>query len=151
MIVVESAWRIGCESNQMPLSKRVVERPRDVVGKTLGAQLLTQRMIQDFHCANLQPLPDLIGALDDRAQRALQELRCRLDVIADGLYFGVAHAAAPNDPGAEPLRMVGAKVQACPGHRHAGNLQPAAQLDKDLVDNRFVVGFPHQPIRHLHD
>src|ERR1043166_3019128 len=108
-------------------------------------------MMQDFHFATLQPLPDLIGALDDRAQRALQELRCRLDVIADCLYFRVAHSAAPNYPGAEPLRMMSSKVEACPGHRHAGNPQPAAQLDKDLVDRGFVVGSPHQPIRHLHD
>ena len=50
---VEAARRIGSESDQMALAQRVVERPGDIVRKPLGAQLLTQRMIQDLHFAAL--------------------------------------------------------------------------------------------------
>ena len=59
--------------------------------------------------------------------------------------FGLLHPLFPQDPGAEPLRMVDQDMKRRPLDRNAGPPEPDAELGEDVVDEALVARVVGQP------
>jgi len=123
----------------------MIDRPGDIFGIAVVAQFLVEGIIVALPQI-LQVLPHLVGAVMNLVDRAVEELRRGFHPVGKGVDLCLFHALDPQDAGSDPLRMVGAEMQAGAVHRYAGCQQPLAHLHQDIVDETLAAGLVDQPI-----
>ena len=124
----------------------MIDRPGDIVGQTLRFELLIEVVPGAVAAGLIEPLAGLGGAAVDIVERAVQILGTVFDAVVEGAELGLGHAALPQHAGAQPLRVVDAKMEGRPRHRNAVLDQPLAGLDQDVVEKALAAQLDHQPI-----
>src|SRR5262249_1348519 len=71
------------------------------------------------------------------------------DIVVYSRDLGFTLLVSPDDPGAEPLRMVDQKIERGPLEGNAGTLEPDAQLGEDIVDEALIARLVCQPVQDI--
>ena len=117
--------------------------------KPFGTKFIIKWIIRRFYFLALQPLPNLMCAVDNRAKGTVQELCRLLDLIGNSLHLSVSHSSSPNYTGAEPLWMMSLKMETTSSDRYRSEPELSTQRDKDGFNRGLIAGFRHEPIYNL--
>src|SRR5690348_11022353 len=85
----------------------------------------------------------------DLVDGAADIFRALADIVVDPRNLGFPRAVRPDDPRAQPLRVVDQEIHRRPLERNAGTLQPDTKLGEDVVDEAFVARAVGEPVHDL--
>src|SRR5271167_4456967 len=106
MRVVETTGPVGCKGHDMPLAERMVEWPRHVIGQALRPHLSIDGVLAAQRRIAFEILAHFSRTFMDFAGRTCDVFGSLPDIVVDPRNLGLAHPVSPDEPGAQPLRMV---------------------------------------------
>jgi hypothetical protein len=147
MCVVETFRPVSCEGHEMPLTERMVQRPRHIVGQAFRPHLVIDGMLAAERGIAFELLANLGGAVMDLVGGTIYVFGSLPDIVVDSLNLGLAHPVCPHHPGTKPLRVVDQNMQRRPLDGNARLLEPNAELSENIVDEALITRLVRQPVR----
>src|SRR6476620_2169344 len=149
MRVLETSGPVGCKSHDVPLSERMVKRPRHLVGQAFRPHLAIDGVLAAQRGIAFEILAHLGGTVMDFAGGTIDVFRSFPDVVVDSRKLGLAHSVGPHDPGPKPLRMVDQEMKRRPLDGNARSLEPDAQLSENIVNEALIACAVCQPVHNV--
>ncbi len=146
IIGAKSARPVARKGHRVPLAERMEQGPDDVLGQSLRAQFVIERVIRTRGRRVVKASAHLFRPLVEIAQGAAQILGGVLDAIGIGIELRLRQALSPQNPCTDPLRVVNSEMKGGAGDGHARLHQPVAHLHEDVVDEAFIARLDDEPV-----
>src|SRR6478672_110724 len=147
MRVLETSGPVGCKSHDVPLSERMVKRPRHIVGQAFRPHLVKDGVLAAQREIAFEILAHLGGTVMDFLGGTVDVFGSLPDIVVESRKLSLAHPVGPHDPGAKPLGMVDQEVERRPLDGNARSLEPDTQLSENIVNEALIAGVVCQPVQ----
>src|SRR6516225_2444060 len=146
MRVVETSGAISCKGHHVPLTERMIQRPRHIVCQTFGPHLVIEGVLTAQRRIPFEIFVHLGSTIINFACGTADVFRSPPDIVVDPRHLSLAHPVGPHDPGAKPLGMVDQEMKRRPLDGNARPLKTHTQFGENIVNEALVARVVCQPV-----
>src|ERR1700722_12123845 len=145
MGVIETPGPCCCKGHHVPLTKRMVQRPRHIVGQALRSHPIVDSVLTAQREITLEILAHLGGTTMDFVGGTIDVFGSPPDIVVNSRELGLVHPVGPHDPGAKPLGVIDQEMKRCPLYRDVRSLEPDTQLSENTIKEALIASVVCQP------
>src|SRR6516164_4737682 len=149
MRVVETSGAVGCKGHHVPLTERMIQRPRHIVCQTFGPHLVIDGVLTAQRRIPFEIFVHLGSTVINFACGTADVFGSPPDIVVDPRHLSLAHPVGPHDPGAKPLGMADQEMKRRPLDGNARSLEPDTQFSKNIVYEALVARVVCQPVHNV--